>query len=317
MLDAPRKDKKMEDHRPAAMFRMTAVVFFAVGAALIGLGAILERALLPVPATVSLHLGIVTVAVVLVDQVWRFCGGQPIDHQIKSLGAQIGRLAKSVDVIESSQNVGLQSVHSRMGSFGSQDAWVALLKTATSQVDLMGRTLLGWTRAAEVPDLIIDKVMNHGVNFRVLVMSPESKCLEALSEEKVNLGPILKSKLAVSLDFFTDIARRLPQSHRNYFQVRCFCDTPSYCALVRVDDRFFVTQYLHSSSSDNSPFFCVHGMEKDWPRVYEREFEQIWAEARLPDSRVEQPANDKHEHTLHANEVPAQTSVALCKINPN
>ncbi len=270
----------MSQQRSSTMFRMTSIVFFFIGAAFIGLGAVFHLALLPIPSTVALHLGIVTVAVVLIDQIWRFCGGQPIDHQIKSLQTQIGRLSQSVDVIESSQAVGLEAVYSRLGSFGRADEWVSLIGAATKQVDLMGRTLLGWTRAAEIPERIADRIVNRDVKFRVLLMSPANKCLATLTEERVNLGSILKDKLTVSIQFFLDIQRSLPAEYQGHLQVRCFDHIPLYCGLVRIDDRFFVTQYLYSASSDNSPFYCAHGMERDWPRTLEKEFEQIWHEAK-------------------------------------
>ena len=285
----------MRKQRSSKVVRMTSIIFFAIGAAFIGLGALFHLALLPIPSTVTLHLGIVTVAVVLIDQIWRFCGGQPIDHQIKSLQTQIGRLSQSVDVIESSQAVGLEAVYSRLGSFGKADDWVSLIGAATKQVDLMGRTLLGWTRAAEIPERIVDRIVNRDVKFRVLLMSPANKCLATLTEERVNLGSILKNKLAVSIQFFLDIQRSLPAEHHDSLQVRCFDHIPLYCGLVRVDDRFFVTQYLYSASFDNSPFYCAHGMERDWPRTLEKEFEQIWQEAKpaLQDEGVASEADPR------------------------
>ena len=265
-----------EKQESQTLFRMTAVVFLAAGAALVGLSALLDRARMPVPSTVCLHLGVVTVAVVLLDLIWRFCGGRPADHAVESLALQIGRLAHSIDVLETSQAVGLEAVYSRLGSFGKQDDWVHLVDKATAQVDLMGRTLFGWTRAVEVPDRIINRVVNHGVNFRILLMSPRNECLDNLTEERMNLGPMLRDKLSVSIDFFIGIRQRLPENLRAKLEIRCFGQTPLYCGLVRIDDRFYVTQYLHNASSDNSPFYCVHGMDKDWPKTLEREFAELW-----------------------------------------
>src|ERR1039458_7020169 len=210
----PRKelDVAPEKQESQTLFRMTAVVFLAAGAALVGLSALLDRARMPVPSTVCLHLGVVTVAVVLLDLIWRFCGGRPADHAVESLALQIGRLAHSIDVLETSQAVGLEAVYSRLGSFGKQDDWVHLVDKATAQVDLMGRTLFGWTRAVEVPDRIINRVVNHGVNFRILLMSPRNECLDNLTEERMNLGPMLRDKLRVSIDFFIGIRQRLPEN---------------------------------------------------------------------------------------------------------
>jgi hypothetical protein len=258
---------------------MAAIVFLAIGALLVGVGTLFDRAALPVPGTICLHLGIVTLAVVLLDLVWLFCGGQPIDHEVRYLGEQILRLSKSIDVIESSQQVGLEAVYSKLGTFGKQDDWVRLVNTAMSEVDLMGRSLFGWTRAAEVPDTMIERVIKQGVRFRILLMSPANIWLDTLTEDRVNLGRILIDKITVSIDFFIEVRSRLPEPLREMMQIRCFSDNPLYCGLVRIDDRLYVTQYLLSASSDNDPFYCVHGLDKEWPRTLKREFDEIWRDA--------------------------------------
>jgi hypothetical protein len=81
---------KLKEPLTKVVYRMTAVVFVFFGAVLVCFGALFERAGMPLPGTVCLHLGIVTVAVVLLDLVWRLCGGQIVEHEVES-GLEIGR----------------------------------------------------------------------------------------------------------------------------------------------------------------------------------------------------------------------------------
>jgi len=282
----------MDTQKVKIPHRITAVVFLAAGAALVGVSVLFDRAAMPIRGTVCLHLGIVTLAVVLLDLIWRFCGGQPIDHEVRSLCEQIGRLSSSIDVVETSHAVGLVSAYSRLGSFGKQDDWAALVNAAADHVDLMGRTLFGWTRAAEIPAMVRDRI-SEGVRFRVLLMSPTNRWLDALMEDGVNLGAILAAKLEASIKFFRAIQNSLPADLRGKIEIRCFSHTPSYCGIVRIDNRFYITQYLTSASSDNAPFYCVYGTEKDWPRAMEREFEEVWRAATVVDEAFALPTISK------------------------
>ena len=269
----PKNTKFQPSDSPFLSNRARTLVFLSVGVALIVLSVLL-RSLNFTAEAILLKLGLVAVAVVLVDQLWRVCGGTPINREISSLGSQIGRLANSIDVIESSKNVGLVRVYDRLGNYGNQTEWIDLLIRARESVDLMGRTQFGWTRSKELGEVIIDKIRRDNVKFRWLLMSRSNKYLPMI--EETDIHSMLSKKLEIVFKFLTDIHNALSTDLKGHLRVRVFSHVPLNCSLLRIDNRFYVTQYLCNTSSDNSPFIELKGSDGFWPRAYSQEFKSIW-----------------------------------------
>ena len=252
------------------------VIFLAVGIALVSISALLEQTQHPTWSRILLNLGLVSIAVVLVEHLWRAAGGHPIEHQVSSLSNQVTRLSETVDIVDSSKQVGLDHVHDCLANFGTQADWESLLRSAESRVDLMGRTLFGWTRSVDLDELVLKKIQNESVKFRWLIMSPKNKYLPLLTEEDLNIGSILESKLGEVRKRLTKLRNQLPEELRMCLQVREFDHVPLYCAVVRVDESCFVTPYLFSASSDGSPLLSLKGSNSAWASKYLKEFDLIW-----------------------------------------
>jgi hypothetical protein len=271
------------------------LVFLSVGVALIVLSVLLHS-LNPTMEAILLKLGLVAVAVVVVDQLWRVCGGTPISRQITDLGKQVSRLSQSVDVIESSKNVGLLKVYDRLGNFGNQTEWIELITRARESVDLMGRTQFGWTRSKELREVIVEKITRDRVSLRWLLMSPRNPFLPMI--EKTDVHSMLSRKLEIVLRFLREVHDSLPPDLKPRLQVRIFSHVPLSCSIMRVDSRFYVTQYLCNTSSDNSPFCCLKGPDGAWPKTYSQEFTSIWDESE--DVFIEWPFPEAHSSAEQA-----------------
>jgi hypothetical protein len=249
------------------------IVFLSVGVALV-VTSVLLSSLHPTLEAISLKLGLVTIAIIVVDQLWRLCGGNPIDHQIASLGHQILRLSNSIEVIESSNKVGLVAVYDRQGNYGNQNDWINLVSSAVESVDLMGRTEFGWTNSKEIASIVLDKITRDNIKFRWLVMSKNNKYLPMIQETDVH--SMLTEKLRIVFGLLRNMRQALPDHLKDNLQARIFSHVPLNCSLTRVDDRFYITQYLCSTSSENSPFLSLKGSEGAWPRALTQEFKSIW-----------------------------------------
>lgn len=154
-----------------------AVLFLAVGIALVAIAVLLDQAQYPICSSISLNLGLVAIAVVLVEHLWRAAGGHPIEHQVSALSDQVTRLAETVDIVDASKRVGLDHVHDCLANFGKQSDWGNVLRAAETRVDLMGRTLFGWTRSDDLEELVLKKIERESVKFRWLIMSLDNKYL--------------------------------------------------------------------------------------------------------------------------------------------
>jgi hypothetical protein len=195
--------------------------------------------------------------------------------------------AKLQQVVDGADSVGLVRVIGRQGDFGTESDWLALIASAVERVDLMGRTLYGWTQAADAVELIRRKIQEEHIRFRWLIMSPENPFLPVLEENRVNIGADLRHKIQVVCSFFSSIRESLPEDCRELFEVRFFRAVPLYFGYVRVDDLFYVTHYLGSANSGSSPMLALSNVGAAWSRSYAREFETIW---RLSESVAEQCA---------------------------
>lgn len=253
-----------------------ALVFGTTGVALVLASALLDPKEYQLARSVCLDLGLVLVAVPLVERLWALSGGNPLDLEVGQLRHQVQRLATTVDAMVNIEAIGLDRVYDCQANFGRQAEWLTLLQGAGHSVDIMGRTLFGWSRSAEVRDLCIRKVVHEDVQFRWLLMHEDNRYLPLLMEEDINIGEMLKEKLAAMRRFLTAIRDQLPEAKRHLFQVRYFDHVPLYCSIVAIDDRCFVNQYLFSASSDNSPFYCVRGSRGAWPKLYAHEFNSVW-----------------------------------------
>jgi len=271
--------KKKVREADGTVRKVWSVVFSAVGIALVVSSVLLGQQSFDTLQAVALNLGLVALAVVLIDLLWRICGGSPFGEELRELHFQVERLSESLDVLEGTKSIGLDQVYDRQGNFGTQADWLKVISEAENSVDMMGRTLFGWTRSAEVADLIVKKVHHDRVRFRWLVMDEENRYLPLLTEEDINIGDMLKKKLRVVEEFLKKIHDRLPEESRELFEVRRFRHVPLYFSVLSVDDRCYVTQYLFSADSGNSPFFCVRGAQAAWPKAFKLEFDTVWKES--------------------------------------
>ena len=92
------------------------ILFLTVGIALVIASVLFQAKNHLALQTIALNLGLVTIAVVLVELLWQLCGGTPVENQVSDLSKQIGRLSKAVDVIENSKRIGLEAVYDRLGN---------------------------------------------------------------------------------------------------------------------------------------------------------------------------------------------------------
>lgn len=251
-------------------------VFIAVGLAVLLLSIILNRTDHPDVHELLLALGVVVISVSLLELLFMLGGGNPIEAKIRDLSDQVQRLSRAVKLIEQADRIGLSDMHDCTGNYGGKDEWLALMKGAHVSMDLMGRSLYEWIRAPELDRLIIDKIINEGVRFRWLLMNISNRHLDQLEEDGQQIGESIIRKIVPVCDRLERIRASLPESKRQYLELRTFTNIPLYCSLLRIDDKYLITPYLQSVASRNSPLFVINGRSGPWAIAYDREFETLW-----------------------------------------
>jgi len=199
------------------------------------------------------------------------------------------------DAVRGANSVGLVQTFGRQGDFGTESDWLTVLGSAIERVDMMGRTLYGWTQSVETAEIIIKKIREEQVKFRVLIMAQNNHALPILEENRVNIAAALTSKLAAVSQWTDRIRLALSPDERLLFDVRCFENLPLYFSYLRIDDSFFVTFYLSSANSSSSPMIRLQHVGGSWTTAYAREFETIWTlSSTLPSSGF-QPDDGAHQ----------------------
>lgn len=185
-------------------------------------------------------------------------------------------------VIMNAQRVGLAAAYDCAGNFGNKSQWLELLGEARESMDLMGRTLYEWIRTPEFEDLMVSKIERDGVLFRWLMMSKTNRHLCDLEEDGDRIGEMISKKIDPVFRRLVAILKRLPAERRSLLQVREFDRVPLYCSILRVDDKYLITNYLQSAASRNSPLLMLRDSKSPWATAYSREFEMVWELASIP-----------------------------------
>jgi len=202
-----------------------------------------------------------------------------------SKDTELQTICQAQNLVFGSDDCGLKSVYDRMGNYGSQRNWIDLIDTSTEHVDIMGRSLYGWTQSSETVNVIVKKII-EGVSFRWLIMHENNLFLPQIVEQDVNIGVELTEKIKAVCKLLNKVHERIPSHLKENFQVRQFKNAPLYFSILHVDDNVFLNQYLFSANSDNSPLFRMKGNYQKWPRIFIHEFETIWNVADEPTCEV-------------------------------
>jgi hypothetical protein len=264
----------------ATPLRTRITVFVAVAAVPTLIAFFVDRTKYPDLHEILIAVGIAIFSVTLLEILFNLAGGNPVEEHIVSLGSEIQRLSKTVDVIEDGRRIGISELHDCTGNYGAQSKWLDAMRGVKQSMDLIGRSLNEWIRAPELDEIIIKKIRSENVTFRWLLMSSENRHLPQLEEDGQRIGEFLAQKIESVVERLTDIRRRLPKDKQHLLEVRVFSNVHLYCSTLRIDNKYFITSYLHTVGSKSSPLIIIEGESSPWALTYGREFNIIWASAK-------------------------------------
>jgi hypothetical protein len=103
--------------------------------------------------------------------------------------------------------------------------------------------------------------------------------LQKLEEDGHRIGEFLEQKIIAVIARLGQIRDKLQPEKQRLLEVRVFSDHHLYCSMLQVDEKYFVTSYLHTVGSKSAPFVILEGLSSPWAITYGREFNTIWASA--------------------------------------
>lgn len=231
-------------------------------------------------AQIVLNVGLILVAVFLSAGFWKLLGGDPIGTYLMHLQGAFSGLQKSVLLLEDSRITGLQRLHSTSGALALNREWMPRLRRAEKKLDLMGYSLIIWTRGIDF-EKGITRLVGNGVKVRILIMSTSNESLGVLVNNQVNPKSlaVVKANIEAAHEVFSGLSSTLGSKENpngGQYEFKVLKKGLIVTDLCRTDSEIAAAHYLYSVVASVSPLLEVKGRESDLFKVYKGEFESLW-----------------------------------------
>lgn len=224
-------------------------------------------------------IGIVVITVVIIGILWNSLGGNPVENSLQKLDMTLEDFRESVQLLEDSKKTGLLRSLAVSGEFGSHSDWMTRLKSAEETINLLGYTLLVWSRGENFENEVINLV-KKGVKIRVLAMDEENPELSSMINTRqikaTSMETVIANIKAVKSVFNSILERLENVETTGSLEFRTLVNGLILCQICRTDNELTMVQYLHSQIGTTSPIILVKGIDSTLFKVYDNEFEKLW-----------------------------------------
>lgn len=277
-----------------------------------------------------LEFSIVFNAVGLIQLLWDFIGGDPVNMSLKSLNHE---MQKSRDVLSQEMHESRDSLSQSLtlmadlldGNLGvtrmwqTRNAWERDPKSGLSKwhdwvceakrVDIVGSTLQSnWLGETNFLSRLCVSIAN-GARVRLLVYDIESDIIRLRAADEGDPGDLLifpmQNEVVTSLRALERHAESLRPRDRMRLEVRISGQFMHLAQIVRADDRMLVATYLSGESGGSSPTMQLHGPMTTFFVTYAKQFETLWSRSK-PLELAELSQYIDHFHSVRRE--PAETS---------
>ncbi len=218
-----------------------------------------------------LNIGFVILTIVIVNFLWFLLGGEPLEEMI----------CKSVDTLKLASDGlrgGLYRAFLTSSNFTTSSEWVALLKKANKNVDMMGYSLHMLTRTTAFQDTL-KELANRNVKVRILIMDSENEHFTAgLNFEGIDSMTFesMKDEITACTKCVEGAQSSVPRNKKNNIKFSKIKKGLTECQIIRIDSKIYVTPYLYSKHTADSPLFVFREQKNGYYEKYLEEFNTIW-----------------------------------------
>ncbi len=218
--------------------------------------------------------------------------GSGIQEQVTALDAHMQAHLSKLDIDGMAQRLkeqhygGVVKVHRRF----PEEEFIGFAENARQEVAVL-QTWIPNLRHLE--EALGKALVGQQVPVRILLLHPWSP-VAGLRDEALRsvLDPALATDVKASVEGclagLAKLYNRVPAAARPRLQVRVYNSLPS-TAVFKVDERYFVSSFLHGQLAIDSTQIEVDGADTLMGREVEEEFETLWsigADVTLPDWRA-------------------------------
>lgn len=292
-------------------YRTKLLVFLLLGF-LIVFVAILTRDREPFWSEVLVQFGVVFFAVVGVQLVWDFLGGDLMESRLgdiqiqvtegdlaleKHLGQVVDRFDDRFIKLEHSMvllsdlidgNIGIERIWQDRRTWQADPnegltVWQARLCKAR-EADMLGNTLWNnWFHEDKFRRQVFANVARGG-RLRLLMYDPYAEVLKMrASDEKDPFGQ-MRQEIFSTLAKIAEDREKLDEAAKKNLELRLTTSSLHLSQIIRADDELLVAIYLSGKSGGPSPTMKLRGPQSTYFTVYKEQFEILWTRAREVDA---------------------------------
>lgn len=274
----------------------TKLAFFLVLGITVVLLAILLQSRSPFWSEILLEFAVTFIAVGVLQLLWDFLGGEPLDLRIEEVKDEVRRVGQPITVVSDliEGDIGIERIWKdrrtwRGDPVDGLKVWQARVCQAR-RVDIMSNTLWNnWIKQDEFRTKLFEHVAQGIAVVRILVYDPDADVLNLRSRDEEELPGEMQVEIANTLRRLAEGLRDLSTSAGKNLEVRLTYQTLHLAQIIRADERMLVAVYLSGKSGGPSPALQFTGSGSSYFCKYDEQFEILWRRARpLDDARISQ-----------------------------
>lgn len=214
------------------------------------------------------NIAFIFVTIVIVNYVWSLLGGDPVENLFKDgLGAY--------ELYSDGFERGLLRANPIASDYASSSEWMKIIGAAKKSVDMMGYSLRTFTGSKEFAETL-KEIAQRGVQVRIMIMHEDNEHLPAGLNKNVTVSHNTKIDIALCKECVKTAINELIGDQKNNIQLRCIKIGITEMQIIRVDDKIYVTPYLYSMNTSDSPLFVCKERKNGYYPKYQYEFNELW-----------------------------------------
>ncbi|MFN2243546.1 MAG: DUF5919 domain-containing protein [Anaerolineae bacterium] len=230
-------------------------------------------------------------AVGVLQLLWDFLGGEPLEIRIDEVKHEVRDIKSSVDLLSDllDGNIGLERIWPDRRSWQEdpQDGlsiWQERVCQA-DQADIVSNTLwINWMQEKHRKQLF--KQIARGARVRMLIYEPGSEVQRLRAKDEQDVPGQMESEIKATLVRLAQDRKTLPESARKNLEVRLTNYSVHPAQIIRADDRTIVATYLAGKGGSPSPTMQLRGTETAYFQKYVDQVEILWERAKPVDDEA-------------------------------